>query len=113
MTGYDILKKSCALLGYDTIPDDNHLSDRMAEIIQSVALDLKTDIPENFSEEFTVPPEKREAFIYGCTMMLAVTLSDASLISFYADLYASKRGCALNHTETREDVLPSTLGEGI
>lgn len=111
MTGYSILKKVCALLGYQAAADDTNLSLRMTEIIKSIGDDLHIAVPSNLSEEFIISEKKKEAFIYGCAMMLAISLSDGSHATFFAELYSAKRTSALSEVSVREDVLPSAEEE--
>lgn len=108
MTGYDLYKKICALLGYavstNTVGDRR--AERMTDIINQISADLKMPKISRLSSEICAHPEKREALIYGCAMMLAVTEQDASNAAFFAELYNAKRTAALCEGDCRKDVLP-------
>ncbi len=114
MTGYDVYKKICALLGYsftDTTANDRRLV-RMQEIIEQISLDLKFESPKNLSQEIIIQAKKKEALIYGAAMMLAVTEGDSGKTKMFAQLYNSKRSTALCEKETLSDALPTTSDGG-
>lgn len=115
MTGYNIYKKICALLGY-SVGSDSHSdrrTERMTSIINQIAQDLKIDAISSLSEKIETTPQKKEALIYGCAMMLAVTESDSSHANLFGELYNAKRGAALSCTDTRQDTLPAPSEGGI
>ena len=108
MTGYDIYKKVCLLLGYDGDENThtNTKAESMTEIINRIATDLQAEEIENLSCSVTLGKSKEDALIYGCAMLLAVTLNDAGHARLFSELYNAKRGAALKQSGTRFDVLP-------
>lgn len=115
MQGYDIYKRICVLLGYNT--ENGELSDtragRMTDIINQISQDLRIEPIESLSQQMTVEPKKAEALVYGCAMMLAVSEGDASKASVYSQLYNAKRMSALCQKDIVEDTLPTNTDGGI
>ena len=108
MTGYDVLKKVCFLLGYSFEEQVQSLrfTEKIEEFINHISLDLKIETVSSLTEKIETTSQKREALIYGCAMMLAVSESDGKMATLFADIYNSKRATVLSATDTRSDVLP-------
>ena len=108
MTGYDVLKKVCLLLGYSFEEQVQSLrfTEKIEEFITHISLDLKIEPVGSLTERIETTSQKREALIYGCAMMLAVSENDGKMATLFADIYNSKRSTALSSKDTRTDVLP-------
>lgn len=114
MTGYDLYKKICALLGYsysNTDANDRRLI-RIQEILEQIALDLKFEPTKMLSEEIIIEAKKKEALIYGTAMMLAASEGDSGNTKMFAQLYNAKRGSALCSKDNVSDTLPTTFDGG-
>lgn len=114
MTGYDIYKKVCLLLGYDA-DENTHThakAQSITEIINRIATDLQTEEIENLSCSLSLNKAKEDALIYGCAMLLAVTLNDAGHARLFSELYNTKRSAALKQSFSRLDVLPTPPNGG-
>lgn len=107
-------KKICALMGYsltEGVASDRR-NQRMNDILTQIGLDLKVEIPESLTTEIVIEAKKKEAFIYGAAMMLAVTEKDSGNASFFAELYNAKRSAALCDCDSVTDVLPTASDGG-
>ena len=114
MTGYDVYKKACALLGYsltESVASDRR-SKRMPDVLSQIGADLKVEIPESLSGEIVIEARKKEAFIYGAAMMLAVTENDSGHTRMFAELYNAKRASALCAKDSVTDTLPTAFDGG-
>ena len=113
MTGYDLYKRVCGLLGYslesETLNDKR--TGRMTDIIGLLSDDLKIQPVASLSAELNAD-EKTEALVYGCAMMLAVTEGDDRNAAFFTELYNAKRAAALCCADTRRDVNPAPSDGG-
>lgn len=115
MTGYDVLRRICTLLGYSYTESvaNKRITEKTQEIITQIALDLKIDCPKSLSDKIIANGKKSEALIYGSAMMLAISENDASHGALFAELYSAKRTSALCETQNRQDVLPTSLLGGM
>ncbi len=115
MTGYDIFKRVCALLGcYDFLENtDNARSTSFCGIVNQIALDLKLGPIENLSQEIGCNSKFYDALIYGCAMLFSASLRDNGCVKMYSQLYSFKRSKALSTGDTIYDVLPSVFEGGI
>ena len=115
MTGYELYKKVCALLGYHyTDKDsDNTTGTAFCGMINQIAADLKISEIKSLADKIEVGLNKREALIYGCAMLYATSLKDSGCVKKISQLYTSKRGKALNETAQREDILPKPVVGGM
>ncbi len=115
MTGYELYKRVCALLGYHYTDkdDDNAKGTAFCGMINQMAEDLKIPEIKSLSDKIEVPPHKKEALIYGCAMLHAAALNDSGCVKMFSQLYLNKRSKALNETDKREDTLPKPFIGGI
>lgn len=115
MTGYNIYKRVCSLLGYNEDENTHNVAkaQAMTEIINRIMTDLKENEIENLSSVFNIEKEKEDALIYGCAMLLAVTMNDAAHAKVFSVIYNAKRSTSLAGTDIRVDVLPKPINGGI
>lgn len=115
MTGYELYKRVCALLGYHyTDKDsDNAAGTAFCGMINQIAEDLKISEIKSLADKIEVGLNKREALIYGCAMLYATSLKDSGCVKMFSQLYTSKRGKALNETDIRDDILPKPVVGGM
>lgn len=115
MTGYELFKKVCALLGYYDLHsgNDNAKSTVFCDIVNQIAQDLNIKEIKTLSEKIICKPYQKEALTYGCAMLFSVSLSDSGCAAMYSELYNSKRCKALSACDIRADVLPSPKIGGI
>ena len=115
MTGYELYKKVCALLGYHyTDKDsDNTTGTAFCGMINQIAADLKISEIKSLADKIELGLNKWEALIYGCAMLYATSLKDSGCVKMFSQLYTSKRGKALNDTAQREDILPKPVVGGM
>ncbi len=115
MTGYDIYKKSCAVLGYYDIAEGRSpiRGEAFTDMLNQILADLKADAVEDLGQEMTLTTKLQEACVYGCAMLLSVALKDSNCASLYSQLYNLKRSVVLSGTDKRYDVLPATLDGGV
>ena len=108
MTGYDIYKKVCSMMGYayDTDAAKEGRILRMTDIINRILSDLKAEGIASLSDPVILSAEKTEALLYGCAMMLAISESDSGTAAVFSEFYDVKRALALSDSASREDILP-------
>ncbi len=109
MTGYDVYKKVCSILGYFDLQEGQtplH-SQAMNDIVNQICTDLKLSLIENLSEEISNDKKVCEALIYGTAMLMAAALRDSGCSALYSELYNAKRASVLGAACTRADVLPT------
>lgn len=117
MTGFDVFKRCMVLLGYspesNEVVDNKTLINRMPDIINQIALDLK--IPQIFSlsEKININEAKIDALCCGCAMLLALTEGDSGKNQIFTAIYNAKRASVLSQKVKKEDVLPSVRSGGI
>lgn len=115
MKGTEIFKNVCTMLGcYDYIENtDNGKRAAFVNMINQICADLKIKEITGLSEEIPLEEKQKEALIYGCAMLLSVTLRDAGCAEIYTRLYNSKRAKALCSSDTRADTLPKPFLGGM
>ncbi len=109
MTGYELRKRVCSLLGYLETESNNTLlkNENFTNIANQISSDLRLKEIENLSEILSLSPMEFEVLTYGCAMLLATALRDIGSAEVYSGLYNSKRALCLNETDKIKDVLPS------
>ena len=109
MTGYDIFKRVCALLGYEDFFETADESKAISfwHILNQILSDLKLSEAETLSSVIDADQKQKEAIIYGCAMLLAGNLNDMTLANTFTQLYNGKRNGVLCETATRQDVIPT------
>ena len=115
MKGTEIFKNVCTMLGYYNYIQNtnNHNSPSFINMINQICADLKIKEITGLSEEIPLEGKQKEALIYGCAMLLSVTLRDAGCAEIYTRLYNSKRAKALCSSDTRADTLPKPFLGGM
>ncbi|MBQ6848129.1 MAG: hypothetical protein IJO62_04375 [Clostridia bacterium] len=113
MTGYDIYKRVCSLLGYKDFGNENDKGAVFHEMLNQIASDLKLDETKSLSDEIPLTTPQKEAVIYGSAMLLAVSIGDSNCAKLYSELYNCKRSSALSSSDLRVDVLPTPQSGGI
>ncbi len=116
MTGYDVLKRAMALLGfseqsYEPIGTDKiNLSGK--EIINQILADLKEKEIASLSDKLVLSTGKGEAIHYGVAMLLSLSEGDTAKNQAFAGIYNAKRAEALKTTERIADVIPNITEGG-
>ena len=114
MTGYDIFKRVCALLGYEGFFDnaDESKSVSFLHIINQILSDLKLPEVGALSSVVDLSQKQKESVVYGCAMLLARNLNDMTLANTFTQLNNGKRNGVLCESNTRQDVIPTPSGGG-
>ncbi len=109
MTGFELYKKVCTLLGcYDlTENQDNGKSTAFLNMLNQICNDLNLKEIGSLTDAVLYKENQKEALIYGCAMLFSVTLRDSGCAKIYTQLYNSKRAKALSQKDTRKDTLPA------
>ena len=109
MTGYDIFKRVCAILGYEDFFETADESKAISfwHILNQILSDLKLTEIETLSSVIDASKKQKEAIIYGCAMLLAGNLNDMTLANTFTQLYNGKRNGVLCESDTRRDVIPT------
>lgn len=112
MTGYDVYKKACSLLGQGNKNSyyGGQKNEAVKDILNQVLCDLKLEEITDLSSPLRLSKKAVEAVVYGCCWLYAVTVRDKGCADLYCRLYNVKRTAILASTDTRSDVLPSVLG---
>ncbi len=114
MTGFDLFRRVCSLLGCQEFAEngENEKTTAFCGMINQIAQDLGLEEIKSLTDEIPLKDKQREALVYGCAMLFSVSLGDNACARMYSQLYNSKRSKALSTTDKRYDVLPSTLKGG-
>lgn len=114
MTGYDIFKRVCSLLGYADFSAnaDGSMAISFWHILNQILSDLKLPEAETLSSVINAKQRQKEAIIYGCAFLFAGSLNDTTLANTFTQLYNAKRIGGLCENSTRQDVIPTPSGGG-
>ncbi len=114
MTGYDILKQTCALLGYESQIYNSDDSKKIAfwHILNQILTDLELPETKGLSDILTLSQKQKEALIYGCAMLFSASVSDIALSNTFTALYNGKRNGVLCKKDIREDTIPFPVNGG-
>ena len=114
MTGYDIFKRVCGLLGYEGFFEnaDESKSVSFLYILNQIISDLKLPEVGALSSVVDLSQKQKESVVYGCAMLLAGNLNDMALANTFTQLYNGKRNGILCENTTRQDVIPTPSGGG-
>ena len=114
MTGYDIFKMVCALLGCEGFFEngDESKSVSFLYILNQILSDLKLPEVGALSSVIDLSQNQKETVVYGCAMLLAGNLNDMALANTFTQLYNGKRNGILCENTTRQDVIPTPSGGG-
>lgn len=114
MTGYDILKRVCGLLGYEGFSENSDDTKVISfwHILNQVLADLNLPEAETLSSVINANRKQNEVIVYGTAMLLAGSLNDTTLANTYTQLYNAKRNGVLCKSDTRRDVIPTPSGGG-
>lgn len=114
MTGYDIFKRVCSLLGYADFSENPNGSATVSfwHILNQILSDLKLPEAETLSSVIEANQKQKEAIIYGSASLFAGSLNDTTLANTYTQLYNAKRNGVLCESDTRRDVIPTPSGGG-
>ena len=109
MTGYDIFKRVCAVLGYtDFSVNPDGLTDvSFWHILNQILADLKLPETDTLSSVIKANQKQIEAIIYGTASLFAGSLKDIALANTFTPLYNAKRSVVLCESDTRTDVIPT------
>ena len=109
MTGYDIFKRVCAVLGYtDFSANPDGLTDvSFWHILNQILSDLKLPEAETLSSVIEANQKQQEAIIYGSASLFAGSFNDITLANTFTQLYNAKRSVVLCEIDTRTDVIPT------
>lgn len=109
MTGYDIFKRVCSLLGYADFSANPNGSATVSfwHILNQILSDLKLPEAETLSSVIEANPKQKEAIIYGSASLFAGSLNDITLANTFTQLYNAKRNGVLCENATRQDVIPT------
>lgn len=115
MTGYDIFKRVCLLLGYHDMAEnaDNVKITAFSGMLKQIGEDLQIEGIKNMTDSITADKKQIEALIYGCAMLFSASLNDSGCAQMYSKIYNGKRSGALSKTDIRLDVLPNPTQGGI
>ncbi len=111
MTGYDIYKRALSISGYlndgIVLGDDGVLIEKVPDIINQIALDLKIPEINDIEQNVNATPEQFDAACYGVAMLLAIKDRDSDKSRLFTQIYNSKRAAALSESGKIYDTLPS------
>ncbi len=115
MTGSELFKKVCTMLGcYDFAENnDNGKGAAFLNIVNQISADLGIKEIDSLSQSLNIKECQKEAVIYGCAMLFSVTLRDSGCAKMYTQLYNSKRAKALSQSDFRKDILPKPVLGGM
>ncbi len=114
MTGYDVYKRACAILGFSDIEEGNTsvTNEAVTHMINQICADLKIEEFSNLSQNASLNQKEAEALTYGCAMLLNIAIKDNGCASVYTGVYNAKRAAVLNSVDKRHDVLPNPYTGG-
>ncbi len=114
MTGYELKKRVCSLLGFLETESNSTLlkNESFTNLVNQIGCDLNQEEIANLSESVSDAPRLREAYIYGAAMLFAAALGDEAKAEAYSEIYNAKRAGCLGSSDKIKDVLPTPLSGG-